>query len=318
MAVLPLSTSEEDLVVPAFVQSAMSSSPNPNSAIISVTLPLQSVIGDCVIVNIFSTQSVISVTDNFVTVRNVLNPSGLGNVYALIGSLTTLNGTMSVYMASNIFSSDISRIQPGQLTVTVTQSAYSSLANIQVIEYMNVAFAKNLISFTTSTSGSISVNTSVPNELLVTCAENVGTPTLSINTTWSQRLNYAIASSIHFSTADQLADVPGVYTPPWLENPNLGAIDGLLITELLPGTCIGNVMQTAIGDTHPNVTADQGIIAPNLLRHGARAGDTIPNDLLRLYQQFYQQSESLPPSTGLSYAESLAANPQAPYKGQGS
>jgi lysophospholipase L1-like esterase len=86
---------------------------------------------------------------------------------------------------------------------------------------------------------------------------------------------------------------------------------------------IANILQRVIGDTAPNIAADVASVAaggptPTLLINGVSNGQTIPDNMLAMYQQFYAQSVSIPPSTGISYSDSLTAGGWAPYDGQGS
>ena len=85
---------------------------------------------------------------------------------------------------------------------------------------------------------------------------------------------------------------------------------------------VANIMQRAIGDTSPNIDADIASVAaggptPTLLINGVNNGQTIPDDMLALYQQFYAQSVSVQHTTGLSYSDSLTAGGWLPYDGQG-
>lgn len=81
---------------------------------------------------------------------------------------------------------------------------------------------------------------------------------------------------------------------------------------------IANIMQRVIGDTSPNIDSDvvsvsSGGPTPTLLINGVSNGDTIPDNMLKMYQQFYKQSVSIPTKTGMSYTQSLAAGGYYPY-----
>jgi hypothetical protein len=85
---------------------------------------------------------------------------------------------------------------------------------------------------------------------------------------------------------------------------------------------ISDISQRVIGATQSQIEADVASVkaggpTPVLLINGAQSGDTIPNSLLRMYQQFYRQSTSIPNTTGLSYRDSLIAGGALPYDGQG-
>jgi hypothetical protein len=74
----------------------------------------------------------------------------------------------------------------------------------------------------------------------------------------------------------------------------------------------------ALGDeTAPQITLR--VLTESIDPNIAAANDTtVPPELANLYAQFIAQSNYLPPSTGLSYVESLNAGGWMPYTGQGS
>ncbi len=95
-----------------------------------------------------------------------------------------------------------------------------------------------------------------------------------------------------------------------------------LITTDNNAETVADISQRVVGATQSQIYAyiasvNAGGPTPVLLINGARAADVIPNDLLRLYSQFYQQSNSVTHTTGLSYSASLAAGGSAPYDGHG-
>lgn len=95
-----------------------------------------------------------------------------------------------------------------------------------------------------------------------------------------------------------------------------------LVTTDNNSETVADIMQRAIGETQSQIEADiaslkAGGHTPALLLNGAQSGDTIPNTMLRMYSQFYKQSNSIPHTTGLSYRDSLVAGGYAPYDGQG-
>lgn len=86
---------------------------------------------------------------------------------------------------------------------------------------------------------------------------------------------------------------------------------------------VSSIMQRVIGATSAQVNADIAQVAagqktPTLLINGVDNGSTIPPIMLKAYQKFYTQAVSIPGTTGLSYAESLARGGYLPYNGQGS
>ena len=81
-----------------------------------------------------------------------------------------------------------------------------------------------------------------------------------------------------------------------------------------------SVMQRAIGATQAQVESyiaavKAGKPTPILLINGAQSGDRIPENMLAMYEQFYQQAESVIHTTGLSYRDSLVKGGSAPYDG---
>jgi hypothetical protein len=81
---------------------------------------------------------------------------------------------------------------------------------------------------------------------------------------------------------------------------------------------IQDVMLRVLGDTQTNIEADIASLAaggptPPLLLNGASSAFTIPDDLLRMYDQFYHQAASIPPTTGISRSASLQAGGSLPY-----
>lgn len=86
---------------------------------------------------------------------------------------------------------------------------------------------------------------------------------------------------------------------------------------------VANIMQRVIGDTAPNIDVDIASVTaggptPALLINGISNGQTIPDNMLAMYKQFYKQSVSVQHTTGLSYADSLASGGWLAYNGQGS
>jgi hypothetical protein len=75
---------------------------------------------------------------------------------------------------------------------------------------------------------------------------------------------------------------------------------------------ITDIMLRVIGDTGADILADiqagkADAVGPTpaFMKNSAQSGNDIPGEVLRLYNQFYQQAASVPVKTGLSYRDSL-------------